>query len=170
MIKKIKILLPVITLLLASCGGGGGSGPETSSSKPAISPALPATEVNNAAPDTPMSKEEAFRLLEQTTFGARLKDINSISGNGPEVWIDDQMALPATFLSDGLRSAKNDRWNEYVNVWWRHAINADDQLRQRVAFALSAAWFSKLLRHIASTLFRQLPRAHRRNNIESGDG
>ena len=50
---------------------------------------------------------------------------------------DDQMKQTATFLSDGLNNAKNDRWNEYINVWWRHAVNADDQLRQRVAFALS---------------------------------
>jgi len=93
--------------------------------------------VNNAAPDTPMSKEEAHRLLEQTTFGARIKDIEYISGKGPEHWINEQMALPATFMSDGLIQAKNDRWNEYINVWWRHAVHADDQLRQRVAFALS---------------------------------
>lgn len=47
------------------------------------------------------------------------------------------MQLPAVFLSDGLRKANSDRWNEYINVWWRQAIQAEDQLRQRVAFALS---------------------------------
>lgn len=139
--KRTIILLPLLTLLLVACGGGNGKSdsPTTSNSAPppAIAPALPATEVNNAAPDTPMSKEDAHRILEQTTFGARLKDINAISGTGPEAWIDSQMALPATFLSDGLNNAKNQRWNEYINVWWRHAVNADDQLRQRVAFALS---------------------------------
>lgn len=133
---RIKLLLPLVAVLLSACGGGGGNG-QSPTSAPAIAPALPATEVNNAAPDTPLSKEEAFRLLEQTTFGATLKDIDSIAGSGPEKWINDEMSKPATYMSDGLRHAANDRWNEYVNVWWRQAINADDQLRQRTAFALS---------------------------------
>ncbi len=133
---RIIILLPILIMLLAGCGGGTGN-TTGSTAAPAIAPALPATEVNNAAPDNPMSKEEAFRLLEQTSFGATLKDIDAISGKGPEFWLDDQMSKPATFMSDGLRQSKNDRWNEYINVWWRHAVNADDQLRQRVAFALS---------------------------------
>lgn len=135
--RKI-ILLPLLALVLTACGGGTGGNPNsTSTAAPAIAPALPATEVNNAAPDSPLSKEDAFRLLEQTSFGARLKDINALSGKGPEQWISEQMTLPATFLSDGLRASTNDRWNEYINVWWRQAVNADDQLRQRVAFALS---------------------------------
>lgn len=138
--RIINTLLPLLTLILIGCGGGGnGTGDNNtgSSAAPAIAPALPATEVNNAAPDTPMSKMDAYRILEQTTFGARLKDIEGISDTSPEAWIDSQMALPATFLSDGLNKSENDRWNEYINVWWRHAVNADDQLRQRVAFALS---------------------------------
>jgi len=45
------------------------------------------------------------------------------------------MALPATFMSDGLHQANSERWNEYVNVWWRNTVSAEDQLRQRVAFA-----------------------------------
>ena len=136
MIIRIKTLLPITILLLSACGGGSGTSNEPESA-PAIAPALPATEVNNAAPDTPMSKEEAFKLLEQATFGARLKDIDRIAGSGPETWIDEQMAAPATYLSQGLYQSSNDRWNEYINVWWRHTIDAEDQLRQRVAFALS---------------------------------
>lgn len=138
---RIIALLSAMALLLAGCGGGSGTSSTSSTgavSEPAIAPALPATEVNNAAPDTPMSKEEAFRLLEQTTFGARLKDIESISGSGPETWIDAQMALPATYLFASLRQSSNrSRWNEYINVWFRQVIGAEDQLRQRVAFALS---------------------------------
>lgn len=134
MIRIIRFLLPITFVLLTACGGGSG---EETQSAPAIAPALPGTEVNNAAPDSPMTQFDAFRILEQATFGPRLDDINDTTGTGPEAWINAQLALPATFMSDGLRDAKNDRWNEYVNVWWRHAVNADDQLRQRVAFALS---------------------------------
>ncbi len=133
-------LLPFAFLLLATaCGDGGGAGKGTPKPEqaPAIAPALPETEVSNAAPDDPMSQESLFRLLEQTTFGVSPKDLNQLSGSSPENWIDQQMALPATYMSDGLYEAKNDRWNEYVNVWWRNTLTAEDQLRQRVAFALS---------------------------------
>lgn len=135
----INLLPIVIVLQLSACGNGNDAGNEfvASNQAPAIAPALPPTEVNNAAPDNPMSEEMLFRLLEQTTFGARLEDIEQLPGRSPESWINEQMSLPATFMSDGLKKAKNDRWNEYVNVWWRNSILAEDQLRQRVAFALS---------------------------------
>jgi len=85
----------------------------------------------------PMTSEDAFRLLQQGTFGPNLADIEHFTNSTPEAWISGQMAKPATFLSDGLSAADSSRWGEYVNVWWRNAIKADDQLRQRVAFALS---------------------------------
>lgn len=129
-------LLACSVWVLSSCGDGGGN-TALFSQQPAIAPALPATEVANAAPDGPLSPEEAFRLVEQATFGPQLDDIALAGKDGPESWINGQMQMPATFLSDGLGRADSSRWNEYVNVWWRHAIQADDQLRQRVAFALS---------------------------------
>lgn len=105
--------------------------------EPAAAPALPATEVANAAPDGPLQPVDAYRLLEQASFGPQLDDIQRAAAEGPETWLNRQMQLPATFLSDGLRKADSSRWNEYVNVWWRQVIQAEDQLRQRVAFALS---------------------------------
>lgn len=117
--------------------GGGSTASALFSQEPAVAPALPATEVANAVVDGPLTPEEAFRLVEQSTFGPQLDDIDFASREGPEAWINRQMQMPATFLADGLSRADSSRWNEYVNVWWRHAIQADDQLRQRVAFALS---------------------------------
>jgi len=158
----------VIVGLLSACSGGASVDPATvvAGYEPAIAPALPATEVANAAPDEPMSREAAFRLVDQTTFGPQLDDMESVSRTGPSAWIDEQMQRPATFLVAGLaRASQQERWNEYINVWWRHAIQAEDQLRQRVAFALSqifvvsganglaehqiglAAYYDILLRH-----------------------
>lgn len=140
MIRKINSALSALCmLLLCGCGQDGlGELPTPIvTQEPAAAPALPATEVENAITDGPMTSTEAFRLLEQATFGAQLDDIDNAATHGPESWISEQMLLPATYLSEGLQRANGDRWNEYVNVWWRHAIQADDQLRQRVAFALS---------------------------------
>ncbi len=136
--RIIKRSIPLVSALFLLAGCGGGSGTEALYSKePASAPALPASEVANAVADGPLSSFEAYRLLEQSTFGPTLDDILTAGEAGPESWINEQMQMPATYLSDGLRKANSDRWNEYVNVWWRHAIQADDQLRQRVAFALS---------------------------------
>ncbi len=157
MIRKTRLILPVAALLLASCGGGGdgtvshesnagaadgsnitaGNNNAATAQAPAIAPALPATEVANAVPDLPLTKIDAYRLLEQTTFGVRLSDVEVVEGSSTEAWINEQLTLPATYMSDGLNAAANDGWNEYINVWWRMALLADDQLRQRVAFALS---------------------------------
>ncbi len=134
MIYATKKLLPITLLLLAGCGGGGGSSINV---PPAVSPALPATEVANAAPDGPLSQREAFRLLQQGTFGPDPDQIDAVAAMGPEAWINQQMALPGTQLRPTLLSGRYDRWNEYINSWWRIAIQSDDQLRQRVAFALS---------------------------------
>ena len=130
-----KVVLAGALCTLTACGGGTSSLFPTQ--QPAISPALPASEVANAVADGPMSDILAYRLVEQTTYGPQLADVEAVSQNGPEWWINQQMQTPGTFMSDGLRRADSSRWAEYINVWWRHAIQADDQLRQRVAFALS---------------------------------
>jgi len=163
MTKITKSLLLASTLsLLASCGGGGGEAesnrseeavaPEVGSSSQNIVPtaetgldpeptivaaALPATEVANAAPDGPLSVTEAYRLVEQTTFGPTTQSIQRAAEVGPDTWINEQMTKTPTLLSDSLRELDTNRWNEYVNAWWRQIIQSDDQLRQRVAFALS---------------------------------
>lgn len=133
----IKTLLIGASLCAISACGAGGQGTALFKQAPASAPALPATEVANAVADGPLSDIDAYRLLDQATFGAQLDDIYSTGLAGPESWINGQMQMPATFLTDGLSRADSSRWNEYVNVWWRHTIQADDQLRQRVAFALS---------------------------------
>ncbi len=133
MTKPIRILL--FTTLLTSACGGGSSPPDVV--WPAAAPALPETEVNNAVQATPMTDAQAHQLLTQSTFGATRGDIQLLKGMTAEDWIDSQMQLPATYLSQSLQQGDTDRWREYVNAWWRQTLHADDQLRQRVAFALS---------------------------------
>ncbi|MFT5044945.1 MAG: hypothetical protein ACI8UP_001915 [Porticoccaceae bacterium] len=153
MTKITKTLLLSSSLwILSACGGAGDSTLAQTKQEPTTGAAtppsagstaspntipLPNTEVNNAAPDGPLSPSDAFRLVEQTSFGPQLDDIEMARIIGPEAWINDQMQLPATLLSDTLRELDSERWNEYVNAWWRQIIQSDDQLRQRVAFALS---------------------------------
>ncbi len=108
----------------------------SSAAVPGLGAALPATEVENAFEDGPLNQRQAFRLVEQSTYGFRMEDLNR-AAEGANAWIDYQMQQPVTWLLPTFRSIDSGLWNEHVNAWWRNSIEADDQLRQRVAFALS---------------------------------
>ena len=109
----------------------------------------------STAPGKP-SPVNASRFLMQATFGPTLKAIQEVRNLGYSAWIDSQINLPSSLLQPYIREIKADgagprsdrtyNFNEqdkYVfgnNVttpFARNAIAGDDQLRQRVAFALS---------------------------------
>ena len=85
----------------------------------------------------------AARFLTQATYGASLAEIANVNSTGYSNWINAQMALPITKHLDLVRVNKNpdpsNPWpsSAFFNAWWQNAITAPDQLRQRVAFALS---------------------------------
>ena len=78
----------------------------------------------------------AHRFLHRSTFGPTLETIDRLKQQTPVEWITEQMQLPPTYMAERLKQ-ENFRWAQYVNVWWKTAIESEDQLRQRVAFALS---------------------------------
>ncbi|MDB6172106.1 MAG: hypothetical protein JWL59_1417 [Chthoniobacteraceae bacterium] len=87
----------------------------------------------------------AARFLTQATFGPTTADIASVQSLGYSAWIDNQFARPATAHLPVVESKKNrtDPNNPTystslaTNAWWQNSITAPDQLRQRLAFALS---------------------------------
>ncbi len=93
-------------------------------------------------------KADAVRFLEQATFGPTPTEVNNLLTTTPADWITAQMALPYTpnFLNyvwgkyaqgDAYRprgSNYNPGW--IAQTFWERAANANDQLRQRTAFAL----------------------------------
>jgi len=82
------------------------------------------------------SRAEAVRFLNQATFGADEPSIARVRQIGYEAWIDEQLALPASLLvSEPLLS--NGSSQPYEFLWWKHALTAPDQVRLRMAFALS---------------------------------
>lgn len=117
-----------LSLGLAACGGGGSSG---GGSEP---PALP--------PPPTVGKAEAFRFLNQATFGATEAEAEAVIDAGIAAWIDTQMNAPPSLQLPYLRSLPPPDFPaqlqaDRVDVWFRNAVNGEDQLRQRVAFALS---------------------------------
>ena len=85
----------------------------------------------------------AARLLDQTTFGATLPEIQHVQQVGLKAYLTEQMSTPTTLLPGGLmaNTAPADCTNLDVPCaeaqWWKVMLNGNDQLRQRVAFALS---------------------------------
>ena len=118
-----------LTLFLTACGSGNSGG------GPAPAPAA-------TPPPAGISKADAYRFLNQATFGATEESAESLVDSGYEAWIDRQMQLPASRQLPHLKSlpvpaVPNERQADRIDIWFRNAINGDDQLRQRVAFALS---------------------------------
>ena len=93
---------------------------------------------------------DAARFLTQATFGPTKTEIDALTGGSIDSWITGQLSLPftshrAATVADraafgGSNSFTN--WNAIhlqnrQSAWFKIALTAPDQLRQRVAYALS---------------------------------
>src|SRR5262249_45372795 len=93
--------------------------------------------------DDHTSSNAAARFLQQATFGPSLTEIRSVRSLGYANWIKKQFKLRVTgHLTNVLATANADPNSQFdgsqtFNAWWRQSVTAPDQLRQRVAFALS---------------------------------
>lgn len=104
-----------------------------------------------AMADTALTPADAARFLMQATFGPTKAEIDALAGKRLSElrnWIGTQIGLPPTLLLPATRAdfnaftaltSDNPQYS-YQNRqagWWKNARTAPDQLRQRVAFALS---------------------------------
>ena len=87
---------------------------------------------------TPATDFEAARLLTQATFGPTLAGIEQVKTMGIENWVDWQLSSKGPpHLDYVLVHSNNSGRGPRHEVWWTDVVEGDDQLRQRVAFALS---------------------------------
>lgn len=95
--------------------------------------------------DAPASTNDAARFLTQATFGPTPADISYLMAQGYGEWIDEQLAKPATLGEPTVEAVVNARTaggqkvgnTQRLNRWFWQAVYAPDQLRQRMAYALS---------------------------------
>ena len=94
--------------------------------------------------DDHATANSAARFLAQATFGANPADISALQGMASyDAWINDQFGKSATHhLPEVLAREIGDVFGAFdVRVcfatWWKCSITGQDQLRQRVACALS---------------------------------
>ncbi|TAK95582.1 MAG: DUF1800 family protein, partial [Verrucomicrobia bacterium] len=108
-------------------------------------------------PTNGVTRVQAARFLQQATFGPTLREIDRVQQLGFAAWIDDQITnQPATLHKKYIDQIEADfagprtdltysfnEMDQYINgnncttPFARAAIGGADQLRQRVAFALS---------------------------------
>ncbi len=84
----------------------------------------------------------ASRLLDQATFGPTLNDIQHVQSVGLDAYITEQFAVAPTLLPDlpsplPAQCAPSNPIPCEQSEWWSTVVTGPDQLRQRVAFALS---------------------------------
>ena len=126
-----QTFLYVFVLLLSACGGGGSAPPPTGGPPPPPPPPPPV-----------VTTAEANQFLNQASFGATVASQQNLINLAHDAWIDQQMVAPASLQLPYLRSLPRPQFlfqlqTDRVDIWFRNALNGDDQLRQRVAFALS---------------------------------
>jgi uncharacterized protein (DUF1800 family) len=95
---------------------------------------------NSDQNDEPMDEVAAARLLHQATMGPTLSEIRYAQDLSAEQWIDEQIALEPNYHINYLvksTDAENFSYINRIDAWWKATLRSDDQLRQRVAFALS---------------------------------
>lgn len=93
---------------------------------------------------------DAARFLTQATFGPTRAEIDTLTGGNIDAWITAQLALPftahrAATVADRTNfggSSSFTNWNAIhmpnrQSAWFKNALTAPDQLRQRMAYALS---------------------------------
>ena len=128
--------------VLAGCSTiSPGSAPDTWSypleARRLPRPASPAAMLHPASAD-------ASRFLQQATFGPKLGEIEALTRADFNSWLNAQFNTRQTlFLKDiepeylKLEKGKNLHQDLFFRTFWKHAATAPDQLRQRMAFALS---------------------------------
>ena len=91
----------------------------------------------------PLAKSESSvdvaRLLTQASFGPTHASMaKAASYDTAEAWIDAQINLPQTLQLPKVQALGHASFRPPRHyIWWNTAVSAEDQLRQRVAFALS---------------------------------
>ncbi len=96
--------------------------------------------------DVPASDAEAARFLTQATFGPNVQEIANLRKVGYTLWMDQQLSMPLTSarvhleqLSAAIGTPPTNGFsqNDRVDRFYHTAVYGRDQLRQRMAWALS---------------------------------
>ena len=159
-----RLFVGLMLVALSACGAGGSSVSIPAASGASGTTTNTNTTTEPPAGPEPLELREMInnelainvtRFLTQSTFGPTEEEIKALyESNGDfNTWIDDQMAAPQASVLDSLdahmrasglnplnkRNLELD-WQKRMllsDILWERFVHGEDQLRQRVAFALS---------------------------------
>jgi len=135
----------ICAAMVAGCGGGGGGTESNTTARPQDAESIAFAQMMSVAPNS----NEARRFLTQATFGPTEASTVAVQQQGYRAWIDSQLAMPAnpsqhlTFFNARMAELRainptaNRNSNFVIFSNWNSYLNNNDQLRQRMAFALS---------------------------------
>jgi len=91
-----------------------------------------------------MSAAAASRILEQATWGPTPASVAALQSTGFDNWFANQVATPmTTYPNQPMLTSTGTAFSNMAGVqvqFFENALYNNDQLRQRVAFALSEIW------------------------------
>jgi uncharacterized protein (DUF1800 family) len=119
----------LLLALLAACGGSASS--PTSSG--VSSSGTGSSSSSSASASQPMGTAAAARLLMQGAMGTSLTDLSTAAAESYDAWFAAQAAATPSLELPRVINLNPSR----EGAWWYNAVNGSDQLRQRMAFALS---------------------------------
>ncbi len=116
----------------ASSGGTGTAG------APVTLTLTVAGSLPPVATDKPATRDAAARFLAHATFGPVDADIDRLRAIGYSAWIDEQFATPRGETHEAFFNTLRDGNDKEVgSAFWKSALTGKDQLRLRMAYALS---------------------------------
>ncbi len=128
LVPRRHVLAAIAALALVACGGGGG-GDEA------------------PAPPAPPTRAEAARFLAQASMGPTEAEVDRVVTLGYRGWIDEQLARPAAShrahweaRDAAIRAVTPTSAagaDQVFESFWKQAVTGEDQLRQRMVWALS---------------------------------
>jgi uncharacterized protein (DUF1800 family) len=119
---------------LLACGGGKPT-PDA-----AVTLEKPQGQSQLWLTQTPGTDAEASRFLTQATFGPTSADTALLKTIGFGHWVDQQLQLPHQTRNQALMAqmdALSNGKSQFTYAFWTKVNQAPDQLRQRMAYALS---------------------------------
>lgn len=91
--------------------------------------------------DAPQSDADAARFLTMATFGPTQSEITHLRGIGIGQWIEQQLSMPPSLERPSVQAldagVQNPGQADRRAQWLKNALTGQDQLRQRMAWALS---------------------------------
>jgi uncharacterized protein (DUF1800 family) len=91
-----------------------------------------------AGPADRPTPAEASRFLAMTTYGPTSTEIEALSQSSFDSWLDTQFSTPPSYHLPIVRlNRRQEQRNARMRAWYENSLHGPDQLRQRVAFALS---------------------------------